>query len=114
MVPFARASLRIIFPRILAFTLLMLFAERAAGHDQWANGSPVPSWVKAACCGPDEAHRLTLAQFHKVTTGWAIEGIANVVPDDRVFPSQDGWVWGFWSPEGKDAFVQCLFVPESF
>jgi hypothetical protein len=95
---------------MLAFTSLMLFAEQAAGHDQWANGSPVPSWVKAACCGPDEAHRLTISQVRKVK----IEGIANVVPDDRVFPSQDGWVWGFWSPEGKDAFVQCLFIPESF
>ena len=100
--------------RALALLFLMLIAERAQAHDQWANGRPVPSWVKSACCGPDEVHQLNLSQVHKVKAGWIIEGIANIVPDDRVYPSEDGTVWGFWAPEGEDAFVQCLFVPLGF
>ena len=100
--------------RALVLLFLMLIAKGAQAHDRWANGRPVPSWVKSACCGPDEVHQLNLSQIHKVKAGWIIEGIANIVPDDRVYPSEDGTVWGFWAPEGEDAFVQCLFVPLGF
>ena len=100
--------------RTLAVAFLLLLAGRAHGHDQWANNAPVPTWVKSACCGPDEAHQLDPSQVHRVKTGWMIDGLANVVPDDRVYPSQDGQAWGFWSPDAADAFVQCLFVPSNF
>jgi hypothetical protein len=98
----------------LLFVSVLCTSDFALGHDKWANGNPVPTWVKSACCGPDEAHHLDLSQVRKVKSGWRVEGITNIVPEDRVYPSQDGQVWGFWSPDNADAFVQCLFVPSSF
>jgi hypothetical protein len=53
------------------FTLLIvawLFPNFVYAHDYWFNGKKVPSWVKSACCGPTDAHRLAMSNIH--TAPW--------------------------------------------
>jgi len=84
-------------------------------HDQWADGSNVPPWVKAVCCGPRDVHRLFPWQVSEVVGGWKVDGLDNVVPRDRVFASEDGYVWAFFNPDvGPRAVVTCLFVRFGF
>jgi hypothetical protein len=52
--------------------LALCAGNRAYAHDQWANGDPVPAWVKRACCGPHDIHHLTRERQHQglfVTAG---------------------------------------------
>jgi hypothetical protein len=92
-----------------------LAAAPAAAHDQWADGSPVPAWVKSACCGPSDAHMLAFDDVSLEDDGWHIRGINTIVPRDRVLPSQDGQIWGFWNPAlGPDVTIYCFFAPMEF
>jgi hypothetical protein len=93
----------------------LLGAVKAEAHDTWANGMTIPAWVKKACCGEDDVHRLNLDDVTQEADGWHIAGIEGPVREDHVFASQDEHVWGFWSPylhRGEN--VYCLFVPLSF
>lgn len=102
-------------PRLsLAACLALAMAAPARGHQQWANGEPVPAWVKSSCCGPDDAHLLRADRVHLRADGVHIDGINTVVPYERVLPSPDGRIWGFWNPAvGVDAPVYCLFFSGS-
>jgi hypothetical protein len=42
------------------------FLSPTYAHDYWADGKPVPNWVKTSCCGPADAHHLRPDQVHKV------------------------------------------------
>ena len=42
--------------RKAALIPLLALAGPAAAHDVWADGSPVPAWVKSSCCGPAAHH----------------------------------------------------------
>jgi hypothetical protein len=84
-------------------------------HDQWADGARVPGWVKAYCCGVEDAHLLDIGQVHRVLGGYRIDGLNRVVAPWHVYPSQDGQVWAFYNGGfGPDALVRCLFIPWSF
>lgn len=89
-----------------------LLSSPAYAHDQWADGSPVPPWVKAQCCGPQDVHHLKDSQVHKMADGYHIDGIKTVIPYDRVLPSMDGDYWAFWNPIGEpEPVVFCFFAP---
>ena len=84
----------------------------AFAHDQWADGSAVPPWVKAMCCGENDVHRDVRIRYSGGQV--YVEGLRNPVDAEKVFDSRDGHVWAFYSPyAGEQATVYCLFVPPS-
>ena len=96
----------------LALALLLLGVCGAQAHDRWADGSPVPPWVKSMCCGPNDVHELAEGDAWQENDGWHFRDLDAIVPDSRVLPSQDGHMWGFWYPAaGRAAAVYCFFVP---
>jgi hypothetical protein len=118
-----------------AVVVYVLLAGSAYGHDKWANGNPIPSWVKARCCNNNDAVDLGGAgRVHPIVTdnvvvAYRVDGFNNEVKAARVFPSQDGDVWAFYShthwywDKGENAYheeelkdvsnmqIWCLFVP---
>jgi len=70
-------------------------AGPAGAHDFWANGEPVPAWVKSSCCGPQDVHRLRrrrgACHGGRVSHRW----LDDVVPISRALPSPDGSYWAF-------------------
>ena len=96
----------------VVFALVILLASPAQAHDKWADGTAVPAWVKASCCGPNDVHMDP--RLGRTETGYRVDDLLNVVPFDRVLPSQDGHVWAFYNPDsGPGALVFCLFIPMS-
>jgi hypothetical protein len=96
-------------PLILAS---VLFATPALAHDQWANGEPVPAWVKAECCGPRDVHHIPAGAIHIMQDGYHIDGLTTVIPISRALPSPDGSYWGFWdSVREPDPVIFCFFAP---
>jgi len=113
----------------LALLLFWVIAGEALAHDRWANGDPVPAWVKESCCGKSDAHRLTPSQVHETTCGgrmcYKVDGFHGSVPYSQLLPSQDGNWWAFYmnehdlcSPEGgcgsTKPVMYCLFGPMEF
>ena len=91
------------------------FLQEASAHDQWADGSAIPAWVKSSCCGPADAHLLSPSDVSLQDDGWHIKGLGTIVRSERVLPSQDGQIWGFWNDaDGPNAMVWCFFAPMSF
>src|SRR6476469_1164058 len=86
--------------------------SNSRAHEVWADGNPVPQWVKGFCCGVADAHRLTVKQIRRIENGWAVDGFEHVVPDERVLPSQDEFVWIFYEthPNGVQSQVFCFFI----
>ena len=66
--------------------------------------------------GVADAHRLTVQQIRHIEGGWAVDGFEHVVPDERVLPSQDEFVWIFYQthPNGVQSQVFCFFVPQGY
>ena len=92
--------------------LLTLLAPPALAHDFWTSGEPVPPWVKRACCGPEEVHRIRADAVHLRADGYHIDGLRTVVPPERALPSPDGEYWGFWLPSAEpEPNIFCFFVP---
>ena len=91
----------------------MLGAAPAHGHDQWADGEPVPNWVKKACCGPEDAHHLREDQVHQDSEGWHVQGYHRTIPNGAELPSPDGTYWIFYRSlsDGTQTRVYCFFVP---
>lgn len=97
---------------LIAFTFL--WPGLCWGHDFWSNGERVPDWVKAACCGPADAHHIKKSAVHIKSDGYHIDGITTVVPIEQALPSMDGGVWGFWLPAMEPhPNIYCFFYPDS-
>jgi hypothetical protein len=92
----------------------------AAAHNEWANGQPVPAWIKAACCGPADAHHLRPDQVHDEGDFYVVDGYVGgpdngkiyktvnmgggrSAPNPSIIPSQDGDYWIFY----RDGRRQC-------
>jgi hypothetical protein len=89
----------------------------AGAHDVWANGETVPSWVKASCCGPDDAHHLRPDQVHRISDDYyKVDGYRYRIPAKDALPSQDGDYWIFYREglNGAQSIVYCFFVPMNF
>ena len=100
------------------FALLSgLWSGLSLAHDQWANGGPVPDWVKASCCGPADAHHLRPDQVHRISEDmYQVDGFGKVL-SRMALPSQDGDYWIFYrdaSPTAVQSNVYCFFVPMNF
>ena len=89
----------------------------ARAHTAWADGTPIPDWVRKACCGPSDAHRLTPSQVHRVDGAYVIDGYPRPISDTQVLPSEDGAYWAFYGVttggEGETLYtsVFCFFAP---
>lgn len=92
---------------------LALPASGAASHDRWANGDPVPAYVKDSCCGPVDAHHLRADQVHVVQGGYKVDGYEDIIPEAKMQPSPDGEYWGFWRElsDGHQSPLYCFFGP---
>jgi len=102
--------------RMLTITLLLV-ASAANAHDVWSNGQPVPAWVKAACCGPEDVHHLRPDQVHRISDDYyAVDGYSTPIPASIALPSQDGDYWIFYADNqnGRQSTVFCFFVPMNF
>lgn len=99
----------------LAIGALVVVAANqcAKAHDAWANGEPVPAWVKKACCGPEDAHHLKPEQVQFTSDGWKVEGYHALIPNGTELPSPDGSYWIFYRTfsDGTQSTVYCFFVP---
>ena len=95
--------------------LALAYAQSpAVAHDFWANGEPVPPWVKAQCCGPKDVHHLRAGAVHIMPDGYHIDGLDVVVPINRALPSVDGDYWAFWNPDLEPSpIIYCFFVPQN-
>lgn len=105
--------------------IFLLLSQPSASHDQWADGSLIPSWIKAACCGPADAHHLTPHQVHRTDDGFYIvdgytnpDGTLRPISPREALPSQDGDYWIFYRRNaygpGIASKVYCFFVPMNF
>jgi hypothetical protein len=90
--------------------------ELAAAHEQWADGTRIPAWVRTSCCGVADVHRLGMAQAKHIDEegGWFVEGHHYIVPDYQVLPSQDEFVWIFYTTyaDGVQSHSYCFFIPQ--
>jgi len=111
--------------QILFAMVSMLAFSPAYAHEQWADGSAIPAWIKAACCGPADAHQLRPDQVHRLDNGdWQIDGLARPVANEAAIPSQDGQYWAFYRGpycisgdmkcSDSQSVIYCFFVPMSF
>lgn len=104
---------------VLGLLVLMIGTGPGFPHDKWADGSPVPPWVKAACCGPADAHELRPDQVHEGKDGIHIDGYPDLIPYSEVLPSQDGSIWAFYrqipTTDGSVQFskIYCFFYSGS-
>ena len=117
-------ALRIAFFCIAVWFILLAPAN---AHDVWADGKPVPDWVKHECCGPNDVHHLTADQIHAVKGGYMIDGFnpvdapthypgwtySKVIPSSAILPSQDGDWWAFYreNSDGTTGPMYCFFGP---
>lgn len=99
----------------LAALLLLLWAatQEAKAHEEWRPGMPVPTWVQASCCGPEDVHHLAASQVRALADGWHVEGVRQILAYGRELPSQDGEYWIFYRdfPDGSQSPVYCFFAP---
>lgn len=122
---------------LLAFWVLCIVEEKAEAHEQWADGSAIPAWVKSSCCGAADAHHLRPDQVHDLGDSYHIDGMANDIPkvvggkmNSQILPSQDGDYWAFYKDnpahQAYDQYsgkahsepfyesVYCFFLPMNF
>ena len=102
-----------VFVSMGACAMAAWLCPRALAHDQWADGGPVPAWVKEQCCGLADAHHLTPEQVHVTSDGFRIDGYTRAIREDRLLPSPDGSWWVFYRTydDGSQSAVYCFFGP---
>ena len=91
---------------------LWVWSGGAQAHDQWQDGSPVPAWVKAVCCGPDDIHHFTSDQIHVRGRVYEVPGYGDYETANAT-PSPDGDFWAFFKlfPDGTHSTMYCFFAP---
>ena len=102
--------------RLLLAIFALAFAGHAYAHDEWGDGTPVPAWVKEACCGPKDVHRLRADQCVQMSNGnWRVDGYKGEV--NKLGPiymnEHDGYCWAFYNDfgnAGQQSNMYCLFV----
>jgi hypothetical protein len=101
----------------LLIALVAFWTVSAYAHNEWADGSKIPDWVKASCCGPADAHHLRPDQVHRVSDDYyMVDGYTHRIPANQALPSQDGDYWIFYRDDGASgqSGVYCFFVPMAF
>jgi hypothetical protein len=65
------------------------FLTAANAHEYWANGEPIPAWVKTECCGPKDAHHLRPDQVRRNEAGdYVVDIYPDPIPAGMALPSQ--------------------------
>lgn len=102
---------------VLIFGFLVAVSPSYA-HEQWADGSQIPGWIKASCCGAADAHHLTPGMVHRISDDYyQVDGYARPIPVSQALPSQDGDYWIFYRDLGGtngQSGVYCFFAPMNF
>ena len=97
---------------------LLLSAGAVRAHDVWSDGTPVPKWIKAACCNASDAHHLRPDQVRRISDDfYEVDGYYGRVAAADAQPSQDGEYWIFYQDNKSGATqsgVFCFFVPMPF
>lgn len=98
---------------ITALLVLLTGLGMARAHDRWADGSPVPAWVKSFCCGPADVHHYAYSEVKVTPEGLMLPDYHKPVPLSRALPSEDGDYWAFFITyaNGEQSEIYCLFVP---
>jgi|SRR6185312_3652902 len=101
-------SLGLLFGLISA---LMIGQSRA--HDRWADGSPVPDWVKQYCCGPNDIHHYRYDEVKITPSGFVLPDYPKEIPADKALKSEDGEYWAFFVTyaDGSKSEIYCFFSP---
>ena len=96
----------------LALAAVLTVPTSTQAHTAWADGTPVPEWVRNACCGPSDVHHLSPEQVHAGPSGYRIDGIQTLVPFAKTLESEDGDYWIFYRDyEDGTQYVFCFFAP---
>jgi hypothetical protein len=77
----------------------------------------IPDWIRAACCGPEDAHKLRADQIQRVSEWyWRADGYSRDIANGIVQPSQDENAWVFYATysNGNQGPIYCAFVPMAF
>ncbi|RBP05705.1 hypothetical protein DFR50_13468 [Roseiarcus fermentans] len=101
----------------LVFATVLSSLGAAEAHDVWAEGTPIPKWIKAACCSPADAHHLRPDQVRRVSEDYCeVDGYFGRVAAADALPSQDGEYWIFYkdNKSGTQTGVFCSFAPMAF
>ena len=101
----------------ISAAILIASIGPASAHEVWADGNPVPSWVRQACCGPDDVHHLRPDQVHRISDDYyMVDGYYRPISVKAVLPSQDGEYWIFYknNKSGSQTGVFCFFAPLDF
>lgn len=120
------------------FLCVSLSSSQGGAHDYWdgKNCGPgrqnpseckVPDWVKQSCCGPSDAHHLTIDMVHgpyehgtgpepsSAVSYYMVDGYPHSIPEAKAIPSQDGEYWVFYKDSMYSGVgpgsVYCFFVP---
>lgn len=95
---------------VFAFAVIPM---KSFGHEKWANGDPVPTWVKASCCGPSDIHHLEPEQVHVVPGGFRVDGYNEIIPQNKTSISPDNNWWIFYKTysNGSQSPIYCFFIP---
>ena len=111
----ARTAVKRVATAWAGLSLSLCPVQAARAHDLWADGGPVPGWVKAQCCGPSDAHHLTAGQVHVTPHGYRLDGCSRAIAQDKLLPSPDGSWWVFYRDcdDGSQSTVHCFFGPDS-
>jgi len=96
---------------VLVTAVLLAYPRRAHAHDHWNDGTPVPAWVKNACCGASDQHQFDDEDVHELKEGLKVDGYpGGVIPWSKVTPSPDGKTWIFYSKYSDGSFLlRCAF-----
>lgn len=122
--------------RAAAVAIAALLAAPAFAHDRWANGDPIPAWIKSSCCGPADVHHLTPDQVQDMGDYYIVDGYHQPImkayagqPNNSIIPSQDGDYWIFYKDDkahddqcpyqgcklvhvpAAQSSVYCFFIP---
>lgn len=104
-------------PAALVVGSILAYGAAAQAHEVWSDGTAVPSWVKAACCGPEDVHHLRPEQVHRISDDYyMVDGYQYRIPASAALPSQDGDYWIFYHDisDTSQSSVYCFFVPMGF
>lgn len=98
---------------MLMLLVLLLGTHFAHAHDRWADGSPVPDWVKGYCCGPADVHHYHYDEIKITPKGFVLPDYPDPIPIGKELPSQDGDYWAFFVTyaDGSKSAIYCFFAP---
>lgn len=108
----------------MKYLLIILFLcvshKPLQAHDQWANGQPIPEWIKKYCCGPQDVHMYRPSDVKVTWKGYKLPDYPHIIPFKRDgFPavdwdkSEDGMYWAFWTKYSENSYssIYCFFIP---